>query len=147
MRKKLPPVSPRAEATITVIPSFHDADPMAVVWHGNYLEYFEEAREALFRSIDYSYQAMIDSGYVWPVVHVEVDYRHPMLVDTPALVTATVVEIENRLVLEYRVTDPESGKLLARGQTIQIAVDKETKQGCLSSPRVLFEKLGVQYPW
>ena len=70
-----------------------------------------------------------------------------MVVDTPTTVTATIVEIENRLVIEYRAVNPEDGKLLARGQTVQVAVDKVTKEGCLASPKVLFEKLEVSYPW
>ncbi len=141
------PVSPRSTATIELIPSFHEADPMAVVWHGNYLAYFERAREALFRAIDYSYAEMHASGYVWPVIRVEVDYRRPMKVDAAALVTATITEIENRLVIAYEIHDKASGTLLARGKTIQMAVNEKTGEGSLASPAILFEKLGVPLPW
>ena len=49
-----------AEVVLTV--SFHDCDPMGVVWHGNYFRFFEVAREALLRSINYSYGEMAASG-------------------------------------------------------------------------------------
>lgn len=32
---------------------FFDLDPMHIVWHGNYVKYFEEARCQLLRTIDY----------------------------------------------------------------------------------------------
>ena len=134
-------------ASIEVLPSFHDADPMCVVWHGNYLRYFERAREELFRKIGYDYRAMTESGYMWPIVHVDIDYRGPMLVETPAIVTARFLEYENRVVVGYEVRDKASGKVLTRGRTIQMAVDARTHEGQLVSPRILFEKLGVEYPW
>jgi acyl-CoA thioester hydrolase len=46
---------------------FHDVDVMEVVWHGYYVKYFELARCALLRRIDYDYPQMRASGYAWPV--------------------------------------------------------------------------------
>ena len=40
----------QADVVLTV--SFHDCDPMGVVWHGNYFRFFEIGREALLRSIN-----------------------------------------------------------------------------------------------
>ncbi len=31
---------------------FHHVDPMQVVWHGHYFEYFEAARDGLFESVN-----------------------------------------------------------------------------------------------
>ena len=151
-----------AEARILLSPSFHEADPMGVVWHGNYLRYFERAREALFYSFDYGYQAMIDSGYSWPVIHVEVDYRHPMRVERQYEVWVGLIEIENRVVTQYRIVDIEkateeqamtgaerrrSPALMAQGRIIQMAQSLATQEGCLASPKILFDKLGLPYPW
>jgi acyl-CoA thioester hydrolase len=47
---------------IEVKPAFFDLDPMAVVWHGNYVKYFEYARSALLQKFDYDYVQMRESA-------------------------------------------------------------------------------------
>lgn len=134
------------EASVLVCPSFHDVDPMNVVWHGNYLKYFEKAREALFRKLNYGYAEMLATGYIWPIVQVEVKYKAPLLVESEATVLARILEYENRLVIGYEVITPE-GRVITQGKTVQMAMDVKTRTGQFSSPKVLFEKLGKECPW
>jgi acyl-CoA thioester hydrolase len=61
-------------------------------------------------------------------------------------VTATLREWEYRLSIDYLVSDAVSGARLTKGNTIQVAVDMQTKELCLMSPPVLFDKLGVPRP-
>ncbi len=153
-----------AETTIEVIPSFHEADPLGVVWHGNYLKYFERAREVLFRALHYDYQTMRETGYAWPVIHVDLDYRRAMVVESPYRVWVGIVEIENRLVTRYQIregglatesplvgaqvlTERRPKGLIAVGEVVQMAMDIHTREGQVVSPKILFEKLGVPYPW
>ena len=46
---------------LIINPSFHEVDPMGVVWHGNYLKFFEKAREALFKDLHFGYAEMKQS--------------------------------------------------------------------------------------
>ena len=55
--------------TITKDIPFYDLDPMAVVWHGNYVKYLEEARCALLFSLGYTYQDMCEDGVAYPVAN------------------------------------------------------------------------------
>ena len=57
-----------------------------------------------------------------------------------------VVEWENRLKIDYLITDAATGKRLNRGSTTQVAVDIATGEMCFASPDVLFDKLGVPRP-
>lgn len=52
------------EAEVTMVTSFQDADPMGVIYHGNFFRYFEEARRVLMEKIQYGYRDMQDSGYM-----------------------------------------------------------------------------------
>jgi acyl-CoA thioester hydrolase len=61
-------------AEVVIRPEFHDLDPMQIVWHGNYMRYFETARTALLGLIDYDYPQMVASGYAWPVVDFRIKY-------------------------------------------------------------------------
>ncbi len=47
---------------------FHDLDPLQIVWHGNYLKYFDRARFALFKSLDVDlYELSVKTDYIFPV--------------------------------------------------------------------------------
>ena len=131
----------RAEVTLTV--SFHDCDPMGVVWHGNYFRFFEVAREALLRSIHYSYSEMSASGYVWPVVDTRVKYRMPLRCEETVCVEATLAEYENRMRIDYLIRNA-AGQVTTKAHTIQVAVNAATQEMCFVSPDILFERLGVK---
>lgn len=128
---------------ITLTPAFHDLDPMNVVWHGNYIRYFELARCALLQTIDYDYPQMRDSGYAWPVVDLRVKYVRPLVYGQAVDVHASIVEWENRLKIDYEIRDAASGQRLTKGYSIQVAVDIETQEMLYVCPPVLLEKLGI----
>lgn len=123
-----------------VVP-FHDLDPMDICWHGNYARYFELARDALLRKIDYDYPHMRASGYAWPIIELFVRYAQPLTYQQPLHIDARVVEWENRLKIAYEIRDAKTGRRLTRGHTIQVAVNMETREMCLVSPGILREKL------
>jgi len=136
-------MKPDWSADIELSPAFHDLDPMAVVWHGHYLKYFELARCALLQKIDYDYPQMRDSGFAWPVVDFRTKYVAPLRYEQKVKVTAKIAEWENRLKMEYLVTDIESGKVLTRAYSIQVAVNMKTQEMCFASPKILMQKLGL----
>jgi acyl-CoA thioester hydrolase len=131
---------------IELAPAFHDCDPMNVVWHGNYFKYFEIARCALLKRYDYDYPQMLESGYLWPVVDARVKYVRPLLFGQALRVRSRIVEWENRLKIEYEIVDAESGQVLTRAMTIQVAVDAASKEMLYQCPRVLWQRLGVPAP-
>jgi acyl-CoA thioester hydrolase len=102
---------------------FHDVDLARVVWHGHYLKYLENARWALMDSIGYGLQSMLDSGYGWPLVDLQVKYLRVSRYGERLRVRASLVEWENRLMINYLVTDLASGERVARAQTAQVAVE------------------------
>nr|WP_314983537.1 thioesterase family protein [uncultured Pantoea sp.] len=130
-----------AEVVLTV--SFHDCDPMGVVWHGNYFRFFEVAREALLRSINYSYAEMAASGYVWPVVDTRVKYRQPLRCEETIRVSAQITEYENRLRIDYEVRNA-ADQITTKAHTLQVAVEQESQALCFVSPDILLERLGVK---
>ena len=130
-------------AEIELSPAFHDLDPMEVVWHGHYLKYFELARCALLQGFDYDYPQMRESGYAWPVVDLRSKYVRPARYGQRLKVQARLVEWEIRLKIEYRVSDADTGEVLTRASSVQVAVDLATGEMCFASPPVLARKLGI----
>jgi acyl-CoA thioester hydrolase len=131
-------------AEIELTPAFHDIDPMEVVWHGHYMKYLELARCALLQRFDYDYPQMRESGYAWPIVDLRAKYVRSARLGQRLKVRAEIVEWENRLKIDYRVSDAATGEVLTRAHSIQVAVDMRTGEMCFASPPVLLERLGVE---
>lgn len=123
---------------------FYDLDPMEIVWHGNYIKYIEVVRCELLNKIHYNYPEMKASGYIWPVIDVQVRYIGPATFGQRIKLRADIVEWENRLKIEYVISDAVTGKRLTRASTTQVAVEIATQEMCFVSPPVLFEKLGIE---
>ena len=136
--------TPDLSFEVTLSPAFHDCDAMEVVWHGNYFKYFEIARCALLQRYHYDYPQMRDSGYLWPVVDARVKYIRPLLYGQALRVRATITEWENRLKIVYEILDADSGTVLTRAHTIQVAVDATTNEMLYLCPSVLWDRLGVE---
>jgi acyl-CoA thioester hydrolase len=120
---------------------FHDLDPLDICWHGHYVRYFELARCDLLARIGYDYPEMHASGYAWPVIELFIRYAYPLSYRQRIRVEAYLVEWENRLKIDYRIVDVNTGQRLTRGHTVQVAVDMKTRQMRMECPAVLREKL------
>jgi len=134
------------QASVDIEIPFHDVDMMAVVWHGHYCKYFEIARCALLDQFDYNYLQMRDSGYFWPLIDLRLRFVKPARFGQTVSVQATLAEWENRLKIDYLLTDKLSGTRLCKGYSIQVAVDAQSGEMRFESPPVLFDKLGVSKP-
>ena len=119
---------------------FHDSDPMGVTWHGNYFRYLETARSALLNQIGYNVRQMTASGYLWPIVETHIKYVKTTTFGQRLRVRAELKEFENRLKIGYSIFD-ESGELVTKAMTTQVAVDKERGEMCFVSPQVLLDKV------
>ncbi len=120
---------------------FHDCDPMNVVWHGNYPRYLEVARCELLRLFDYDYPQMMESGYAWPIVDMQIKYVASAIFTQKIKVTAHLKEFENRLKIDYIITDAITNKRITKATTTQVAVEILTKEMQFASPAVIVDKL------
>ena len=137
---------PELHHEIELAPAFHDLDPMNIVWHGHYVKYLELARCALLARFDYDYPQMRDSGYIWPIVDMQLKYLRPAELGQRLIVRAEIIEWECRLKLAYEIRDALSGQKLTRAHTIQVAVDAATRTMQYVCPDILWQKLGVERP-
>lgn len=120
---------------------FHDVDPARIVWHGHYAKYLEIARGVLLDTIDYNYNQMSESGYFWPVIDMRLRYIAPIRFQQEIRVSATLKEWENRLRVDYLISDVATGKRLTKASTVQVAVNIDSGEMLLASPPVLLEKM------
>lgn len=127
-------------ACITLDTQFYDLDPMAVVWHGNYPRFLEQARSALLDKIGYNYTEMASSGLAWPIVDMRIKYVASLRFPQRFTITATLREYENRLCIDY-VVRGQDNKVLTKASTTQVAVTIATGEMQFVSPPELIQKV------
>ena len=132
-------------AEVTLVTSFQDADPMGVIYHGNYFRFFEEVRRLLMEKINYNYRDMVDSGYAWPVIDSYVKYVQAIPFNHEIRITAKLSEWENYMRVDYVIYDAQTGKRMTKGYTRQVAVDMKTEEMCFVSPECLAKKLEAYF--
>ncbi|EKE83420.1 acyl-CoA thioesterase [Idiomarina xiamenensis] len=140
------PANSSRTVSLTINVPFFDVDAMEVVWHGHYVKYLEMARSKLLRSFDYDYPEMRAHGHMWPIVDMRLKYVASARYGDDIEVTASLMEWQNRLKIDYRIVHKASGKVLTKAHTIQVAVAIESGEMCFESPVILFKKLGEPQP-
>jgi len=131
--------------TQIVVP-FFDVDSMNVVWHGHYVKYLEVARCALLDHIGHNYTDMLESGHAWPVIDLQLRYVRSAVFGQALMVRASLVEWENRLKINYLISDAATGERLTRASSVQVAVDVASREMLLASPRVFVEAVERKLP-
>jgi acyl-CoA thioester hydrolase len=131
------------DATVETLVPFHDVDLAGVVWHGHYLKYLENARWALMARLDFGLDAMIASGYAWPIVETRVKHVRTARFGDRLAVQASLVEWESRLTINYLITHAATAERVARAQTVQVAVDAGTGALQFASPAVLLDRVAA----
>ncbi|MDR2659184.1 MAG: acyl-CoA thioesterase [Spirochaetaceae bacterium] len=128
-----------AETEFTV--QFYDVDSMNVVWHGNYIKFFEIARCVLLDKIGYGYNEMKESGYAFPVIEIYAKYIRPVMFKQKIIAKAVLAEYENRLKILYELRDLDSGVITTKGSSIQMAYNIEKRISCFECPKFFIDKV------
>ncbi|MDR0502311.1 MAG: acyl-CoA thioesterase [Treponema sp.] len=128
-----------AETEISV--EFYDLDPMRIVWHGNYINYFETGRRSLLAKIKYDYYEMEESGFAFPVIEISAKYLDSLKFKDRAVVKAILVEYENRLRIRYEIRNAATGRITTKGVSTQMAIDMRKMESCFLCPQILVDKV------
>ncbi|MBI5896096.1 MAG: acyl-CoA thioesterase [Desulfobacterales bacterium] len=103
--------------------AFHDLDPLQVVWHGNYLKYFDVTRFGLFahHGIDL-YAYMVEKKFAFPVTRTALKHIAPLRAFDDFICRAKVTEAQYKIGMAFEIRKVETGMLCARGTSEQLAV-------------------------
>ena len=103
---------------------YQETDRMGVVYHANFLVWFEVGRIEFLRALGNSYREMEEEGVYFPVLEVSCKYRRPARFDDRIQVRTRAERIRwARLRFHYEVLRAEDGTLLAEGSTTHAATD------------------------
>ena len=125
---------------------FYDVDAMKVVWHGNYARFVEVGRNALYAKLGFGYDEMEASGFSWPVVDFHVRFLKPARLGELLRVTAVLTEWENRVRMDFVITNAATGEKITKADSIQVAVDAKTGELQFECPEVFQSKVRKALP-
>lgn len=102
---------------------FHDLDPLQIVWHGNYLKYFDIARFGLFKQAGLDlYQYFLDRQLIFPVTRSSAKHIVPLRYDDEFVCRATVTEAVYKIAMSFEIRLAGNGQICSRGKSEQVAV-------------------------
>lgn len=105
----------------TVRVRFSEIDALKMVWHGSYVTYLEDAREAFGIKYGIGYQTIFDNGYFAPVYDLHMQYRHTAGLNDDLLVRITYIpKPAGKLCFEYEIRNAATGNLLLTASSIQL---------------------------
>lgn len=104
---------------------------MGYVYYGRYLEYFEESRTEMIRSLGFSYARLEDNGVMLPVVHTEVDYKAPVFYDELMKIEVLLYDIPAvKLETYYRVFTDRREAPHILGKVVLCFMNEENRKPC-----------------
>jgi len=111
------------ESTIRV--RFNETDPLGIVWHGYYITYFEDGREAFGRAHDISYLDIKANGYTTPIVKSTCEHKLPLRYGEIAKIVTTYVDsLAAKMIFKFEIFNPK-GEVVCTGETVQVFLDDD----------------------
>jgi acyl-CoA thioester hydrolase len=114
------------QSTVQATVRYAETDMMGVVYHGNYLPWFEIGRTTLLRDLGLPYRKLEEEGFRLPVLEVGAKYFRPAVYDDTVTIFTTLRDKPLlRIRLEYEVR--RGDELLATGFTVHAFIDRSGK--------------------
>lgn len=114
---------------------FSEVDAMQVVWHGEYVRYFEDGRQAFGREYGFDYNDFFDNGFTTPIVELNVQYKRPLTFGEEAIVETRYIATEAaKIVFDYTVYRAADMSIAATGSSVQVFINRDRNELELNTP-------------
>jgi len=104
---------------------FNEVDSLGIVWHGHYITYFEDGREAFGIQHGIDYLTVQRAGFTTPVVKSSCEHKLPLRYGEKFRVETIFVDTPTaKLIFRYKIYN-ERNQLVCTGETVQVFLDRE----------------------
>ncbi|WP_102563362.1 tol-pal system-associated acyl-CoA thioesterase [Vibrio sp. 10N.286.49.B3] len=104
---------------------YEDTDAGGVVYHSNYLKYFERARTELLRSIGVSQQTLLAENIGFVVRHIDIDFLQGAKLDDQLTVTTTISQLKRASLVFCQEIVNHEGVVLCTAQVKVACIDNQ----------------------
>ncbi|HHT21164.1 MAG TPA: acyl-CoA thioesterase [Tissierellia bacterium] len=109
----------------TIEPRYAETDQMGIIYHANYIVWFEIARTKLMDIMDFDYAQVEAKGFFFPVLRMEARYHKPAVYGRAVSVSCLIPKYTGvRICYEYEVRDKATNELLVTGYSESGVTDK-----------------------
>jgi acyl-CoA thioester hydrolase len=120
----VPTDRPNVETVLRV--RYAETDAMGIVYHTNYIIWFEVGRGDYSRAMGADYREWEQVGLFLPVTEVSCRYLASARYGDMVVVSTWVADVRSRLVtFGYEARMQDSGKVLATGKTVHVCVNRD----------------------
>lgn len=108
---------------------YREVDPMGLVYHTHFVDYFEAARTEFLREMGLPYKDLEEEGIIMPVVDLSVQYKRPAYYDDQLEILTRVRNVpEARVHIEYEVRRAGEEQQLVTGHVTLCFVDSNRRR-------------------
>jgi len=114
---------------------FNEVDSLGITWHGHYVRYFEDGREAFGEEHGLRYLDYYQHGLATPIVSLQCEYKKSLRYGETALIETHFQDSPAAKVhFDYRIFNADTSELVASGTTVQVFLDIESRELLLNTP-------------
>jgi acyl-CoA thioester hydrolase len=84
---------------------------------------------------------MEESGFAFPVTKISAKYIGSLHYKERAKIKAILVEYENMLRIRYEICNAQTGQIITKGVSTQMAYDIKAEKSCFECPEILIKKV------
>ncbi len=124
MKKKNQPASLQLTNRLEVPVRFSEVDALGIVWHGNYLKFFEDGREAFGKQYELGYLDIHKQSFLVPLVNLNIDFKRTVKYGDSIIIETTYMDSPAaKIIFNYKLYRTSDQLLVATGESTQVFMD------------------------
>ncbi len=114
---------------------FSEVDSLRVVWHGNFVRYFEDGREAFGRQYQLGYLDIYAHNLAVPLIDLQVNFKKVLEYGDSAIIeTKFINSPAAKIIFEYSISSAKHGYVACTGKTTQVFMNPASKELYITTP-------------
>ena len=103
---------------------FSEIDALGIVWHGHYLKFFEDGREAFGKQYGLGYLDVYEKKFATPLVNIQVDFKKTVKYGDRVLIETTFMDSPaSKIIFKYNIYRLSDKELVATGESTQVFIN------------------------
>lgn len=124
MRKKKIENVPALVDRTTIKVRFSEVDSMQVVWHGEYIRYFEDGRISFGDRYGIGYLDVVNQGYMVPIVELDCQFKQSLVFGDEAIIETRYINTPSaKIFFEYIIYRASDEAVVATGSSTQAFIN------------------------
>ncbi len=104
---------------------YSETDQMGVVYHANYLIWFELGRTQFLSDLGFSYQELENRNLIFPVRNIFITYLSSCRYGENIVVETSVKEFNSIKTVYHHIIKNDNGEIKAKGESVVVCVNRE----------------------